>query len=174
MDPAGGPPAERAYVPPTTTGAAWPPAPAPAAWPPPRPQNVGVAAACTIAVGAIALLGALALIVAALAAGLAFGIADFYAGPWTGPIGRGITGLLLVLALVPLTFGIIGLVAGFQLNARPPGGWTAAVIVHVVSLAVGLLTVWGLVGLVHAVPSAVAMWALFQADTRAYLGHAVH
>lgn len=180
-DPQGGP--DR--VPPTSTSQHYPPqghaygVPPPppgyaVAYAPPRPQQLGLASAMTIVVGVLGVLGGLAVLIGAVFVNFAFGVAGSYSAPWSGApdmLGRTLVGVMFILALVPLVFGIMGISAGAGLGSGRRSAWSSAMVVHVVSLVFAAVTLLaGGLALLWAIPSGIALWALHQPEVKAYFG----
>lgn len=130
-----------------------------------RPQQLGIAAGCTMAVGAISLIVGLGvLFVAFFLTGLFETFVPGYMG-W-------LTGAMAFFAIFPIAYGAIAIGAGSGLNGGSAGAWTAAVVVNVLSILFALpsLAAMGF-GLLHGALSGIALWALFQPDVKRYCGH---
>lgn len=173
-----GPGAPPPYYPPTSSAPQPPPppgyAPAPGYAPPPgyaiavpraRPQQLGIAAGCTIAVGVLALVAGLVLLL------VAFFLTGLFETFVPGMMGW-LTGSLAFIAVIPIAYGAVTVGAGAGLNSGSAGAWTAAVVVNVLSVLFALPSVMAMgFGLLHGALSGVALWALFQPDVKAYCGH---
>jgi hypothetical protein len=83
-----------------------------------------------------------------------------------------LTGFIFFIALLPLVYGAVTVIAGMKLNQGAASAHSLAVAVNVLSVVLAVFTIIAAagVGLVHGALSGIALWALFQPDMKAYFG----